>query len=73
MLHQGRAGAQGQIADIEIAAKELVKTQKRLNEIYSELTGQSTKIITRDLDRDFWMTPIDAVEYGLIDEVAVNR
>jgi ATP-dependent Clp protease protease subunit len=73
MLHQGRAGAQGQIADIEIAAKELVKTQKRLNEIYSELTGQPTKTITRDLDRDFWMTPIDAVEYGLIDEVAVNR
>jgi len=44
-----------------------------LNEIYSELTGQPTKTITRDLDRDFWMTPIDAVEYGLIDEVAVNR
>lgn len=73
MLHQGRAGTQGQIADIEIAAKELVKTQKRLNEIYSELTGQSTETIARDLDRDFWMTPEDAVEYGLIDEVVVNR
>jgi len=73
MLHQGRAGTEGQIADIKIAAQELVKTQERLNEIYAELTGQTKEIITRDLDRDFWMSPHEAVEYGLIDEVVVNR
>ena len=73
MLHQGKAGTEGQIADIQIAAKELMRTQDRLFEIYSELTGQTPEKVALDLDRDYWMTPQEAVEYGLIDEVATNR
>ncbi len=69
MIHQPAGGFQGQASDIEIQAKEIVKIKKRLNEIYALHTGQKIDKIERDMDRDFFMTPAEAMEYGLIDKV----
>ncbi len=69
MIHQPAGGFQGQASDIEIQAKEIVKIKKRLNEIYAQHTGQKIDKIERDMDRDFFMTPAEAMEYGLIDKV----
>ncbi|WP_200762999.1 ATP-dependent Clp endopeptidase proteolytic subunit ClpP [Nitrosophilus alvini] len=69
MIHQPLGGAQGQATDIEIQAKEIVRLKHMLNEILAENTGQSLKKISKDTDRDFFMSSEDAKEYGLIDEV----
>ncbi|MBH52665.1 MAG: ATP-dependent Clp protease proteolytic subunit [Chloroflexi bacterium] len=68
-MHQPLGGAQGQAADIEIAAREILRMQDKIREIISEKTEQSYEQVARDLDRDYYLTPPQAVEYGLVDEV----
>jgi ATP-dependent Clp protease protease subunit len=68
-LHQAVGGAQGQAADIEIAAREIMRLQALLRDILVKHTGQTMEKITHDVDRDFYLTPEQAVEYGLVDEV----
>jgi ATP-dependent Clp protease protease subunit len=69
MLHQVAGGAQGQAADIEITAKQIVKIKGKLNEILASHTGQPITRVEKDTDRDFYMTAPEAKSYGLIDEV----
>ncbi len=69
MIHQPLGGAQGQAADIEIQAKEILRIKKLLNEILANRTKQSIKKIEKDTDRDFFMSAEEAKTYGLIDEV----
>ena len=71
-MHQPMGGAQGQAADIEIQAREILRLQDKIRAIISESTGQSYEQVARDSDRDFYLTPEQAVEYGLIDEVLVR-
>ena len=73
VIHQPLGGAQGQASDIEIHAKELLRTREEINNILVKHTGQNLRKIERDTDRDYIMTPVQAVEYGLIDEVIVRR
>lgn len=73
MLHQPLGGAEGQASDIEITARQIIKTKHELYEIISEHSGKSVKQINRDADRDFWMTSQQAVDYGLIDRVLTKR
>ncbi len=73
MVHQPSGGFQGQAADIEIHAKDILATRARLNEIYVRHTGQALKDIEDAMDRDKFMSPDDAVKFGLIDEVIVKR
>jgi ATP-dependent Clp protease protease subunit len=73
MLHQPSGGAQGQATDIEIQAREIIKTREQLNRIYAERTGQSYEKITADMERDFWMSPSEAKDYGLVDQVLDKR
>jgi ATP-dependent Clp protease protease subunit len=73
MLHQPSGGAGGQSADITIAAKEILRWRKRINEILSQLTGQSVERIARDSDRDFYLSAQDALAYGLVDEVIEKK
>jgi ATP-dependent Clp protease, protease subunit len=73
MIHQPSGGAQGQAADIEIQAREILKTREQLNRIYSERTGQTVAKIAADMERDYWMSPAEAKEYGLIDQVLDKR
>ena len=72
LIHQPLGGAQGQATDIEIQAKEILRIKRQLNELMAKHTGQSVKQIEKDTDRDFIMTPEDAKEYGLIDQVIVK-
>jgi len=73
MIHQPSGGAQGQATDIEIQAREIVKTRERLNQIYVEHTGQKLKTIESAMDRDNFMSPGEAKDFGLIDEVVDKR
>ena len=73
MIHQPMGGVQGQAADIEIHAKEILYLRERLNKILSERTGQSVEKIAKDTDRDNFMSAEDAVSYGLIDKIFVSR
>ena len=73
MIHQPLGGAQGQASDIEITAREILKTKRELYEILSAHSGVSLKKIERDADRDYWLTAAEAREYGLIDEVLAKR
>jgi len=73
MVHQPSAGFQGQATDIEIHANEILSLKKRLNEIYSKHTGKGVDEIKIALERDNFMTPIDAKKFGLIDEVVEKR
>jgi ATP-dependent Clp protease protease subunit len=73
MIHQPSGGAQGQAADIEIQAREIIKTREQLNRIYAERTGQSMERIAADMERDYWMNPAEAKDYGLIDQVLEKR
>ena len=73
MVHQPSAGFQGQATDIEIHANEVLALKKRLNEIYSKHTGKSVDDIKKALERDNFMTPEVAKEFGLVDEVVENR
>jgi ATP-dependent Clp protease, protease subunit len=69
MIHQPSSGAQGTASDIEIAAKEVLHIREKLNEILAKHTGQTVQRIADDADRDRFMSPYEAVEYGLIDRV----
>ncbi|MFO1220272.1 MAG: ATP-dependent Clp endopeptidase proteolytic subunit ClpP [Burkholderiaceae bacterium] len=73
MIHQPSGGAQGQASDIEIQAREIIKTRGQLNRIYAERTGQSLEKIEADMERDFFMSPDEAKAYGLIDQVIDKR
>ncbi len=73
MIHQPLGGFQGQAADIEIHAKEILRLKKTLNEILSKHTGQSLRKIEKDTDRDFFMSAEEAKKYGLIDKVLTKR
>jgi ATP-dependent Clp protease, protease subunit len=73
VIHQPLGGAQGQASDIEIQAREIIRTREEINEVLARHTGQNVRKIEKDADRDFIMTATEAVEYGLIDEVIVSR
>ena len=73
MLHQPSGGAQGQATDIEIHAREILKTRHQLNKIYAERTGQTMEKIEADMERDFFLDPEEAKAYGLIDQVLTHR
>ncbi len=73
MVHQPSGGAQGQAADIEIHAREILATRARLNDIYAKHTGQTLSKIEKSMDRDTFMTPEDAKNFGIIDDVVTNR
>ncbi len=68
-MHQPMGGAQGQAADIEIAAREIIRLQDKIRTMLSENTGQSYEKIARDTDRDYYLTAPQGVEYGLVDEI----
>ncbi len=69
LIHQPMGGAQGQESDIEIAAREIKKLKSELYDIISAHSGQSIEKITRDADRDYWMTAQEALEYGMVDNI----
>jgi ATP-dependent Clp protease, protease subunit len=69
LIHQPSAGFQGQATDIEIHAREIIDVRKRTDEIYAYHTGQSEEQVNRDMERDRFFDPVQAVEYGLIDRV----
>lgn len=69
MIHQPLGGTQGQAEDIRIHADKIIQTRELINEILSEKTGQPLDKISKDTDRDFFMTAIEAKEYGIVDEV----
>ena len=73
MIHQPSGGSQGTAADIEIAAKEILYARERLNQILSKHTGQTVEQIANDVDRDRFLSPQEAKEYGLIDNVVSHR
>jgi ATP-dependent Clp protease, protease subunit len=73
MIHQPSGGTRGQATDIEIEAREIVRLRGQLNGIYAKNTGQPLERIERDMDRDFFMSPYEAKEYGLIDQVIETR
>ncbi|MEN9543734.1 MAG: ATP-dependent Clp protease, protease subunit ClpP [Pseudomonadota bacterium] len=73
MIHQPSGGAQGQASDIEIQAREIIKTREQLNRIYADRTGQPVERIAADMERDYWMNPAEAKDYGLIDQVLDKR
>jgi len=73
MIHQPSGGAQGQATDIEIQAREIIKTREQLNRIYADRTGQTLERIAADMERDMWMSPTEAKDYGLIDQVLDKR
>ena len=68
-MHQPIGGAQGQARDIEIAAREILRVQDKIRNILSENTGQEYDKIARDTDRDYYLTPEQALEYGIVDEI----
>jgi ATP-dependent Clp protease protease subunit len=69
LIHQPTGGFQGQTSDIEIHAKAILEARKRMDAIYAHHTGQDTETLHRDMERDRFFTPAEAVEYGLVDEV----
>ena len=73
MIHQPLGGMQGQASDIKIHADRIIAIKERLNKILSEQTGQPLDVITRDTDRDNFMTAQQAMEYGLVDNVLDHR
>ncbi len=73
MLHQPSGGSRGVAADIEIQAREILSMRQRMNELLAAHTGQSVDRIAEDTDRDYWMSPEEAAEYGLIDSVQYPR
>ena len=68
-MHQPVGGAQGQATDVEIAAREIIRMQDKIRTIISENTGQSYDKVARDTDRDYYLTPEQALDYGIVDEV----
>jgi ATP-dependent Clp protease protease subunit len=73
MIHQPMGGAQGQVSDIEITAREIKKLRDELYEIIAKHSGNPFERIQKDSDRDYWMTAIEAKDYGMIDEILVKK
>lgn len=73
LIHQPMGGAHGQATDIEIQAKEILKTREMLNEILVRHTGQTLEKIQTDTERDYYMSAVEAKEYGIVDEVLTKR
>jgi ATP-dependent Clp protease, protease subunit len=73
MIHQPSGGAQGQATDIEIQAREILQLRARLNEMYVKHTGQPLEVIAQAVERDKFMSPVEAKEFGLIDDVMISR
>lgn len=73
MIHQPHGGAQGQASDIAISAKRILRNRERLNQITSERTGQPLEKVERDMDRDYFMSAEEALEYGIIDKVITRQ
>ncbi|MBW1811284.1 MAG: ATP-dependent Clp endopeptidase proteolytic subunit ClpP [Deltaproteobacteria bacterium] len=73
MIHQPMGGFQGQASDIEIQSREIQRMKKTLNQILAKHTGQTLETIAKDSDRDYFMTPEEAVAYGLVDEVVARK
>jgi ATP-dependent Clp protease protease subunit len=73
MIHQPSGGAQGQATDIEIQAREIISLRHRLNQMYVEHTGQPLDVIEKAVERDKFMSALEAKDFGLIDEVVKNR
>lgn len=73
MIHQPSGGARGQATEIDIVAKQILKTKQRLNEMLAENTGKPVEIIAQDTERDNYMSAEEALEYGLIDRIIANR
>ena len=73
MIHQPSGGAQGQATDIEIQAREILSLRERLNHIYVDHTGKALDVIEKSVERDTYMSPEEAVEFGLVDEVVLER
>ena len=73
MIHQVLGGAQGQATDIEIQARDILRTKEQLNRILAERTGQSYEKVVNDTERDYYMTAAEAKDYGLIDQVITRR
>lgn len=72
MIHQGSAGFSGTPSDIEITAKEVIKSRQKLDELLSKHTGQALAKVTKDTDRDYWMSADEAKAYGIVDSVLTN-
>ncbi len=72
LIHQVMGGAEGQAVDLDIEARQIIKTRERLNQILAKHTGQDIKKIERDTDRNFYMTPEEAKAYGLVDKIIKN-
>jgi ATP-dependent Clp protease protease subunit len=73
MIHQPSGGAKGKATDVEANLEHLLKTKIKLHNIYAELTGQDIEKIKADMEKDYWLTPLEAKEYGLIDTVLDKR
>ena len=73
MVHQPSGGYQGQVTDIEIQTKEIIKTKKRLNEIYAKHTGKDITNVELIMERDKYFSPAEAIEFGLIDKIVEDR
>jgi ATP-dependent Clp protease protease subunit len=73
LLHQPHGGAEGQAVDIEIQAKEIVRSRELLDRLISQHTGQTIEKVTKDTDRDFILTAEEAKEYGIVDEIITSR
>jgi len=73
LIHQPMGGASGQASDVGIQARQILKIKDRLNDIFVKHTGQPKEKIEKDTDRDFYMSPEEAKEYGIIDEVIKTR
>ena len=73
MIHQPSGGAKGQATEIEIVAKQILRTKEKLNKILSENTGQPYEKVAADTERDNWMSAEEALEYGLVDKIISNR
>ncbi len=73
LLHQVMGGAEGQAVEVEIAAKQIIKTKERINQLLAKHTGQPLAKIEKDTDRDFWLSADEAKEYGIIDEIIKNH
>ena len=69
LLHRPSGGARGPATDIEIQAREILRMRERLNRIFAEATGQSIERVDKDTDRDYWMSPEEAIEYGLVGQI----
>jgi len=72
LIHQPAGGFGGDASDIEIQAREIVKTRERINQVIAEQTGQSLDKVTKDTDRDYWMSVEESVEYGLVGSVITS-